>query len=179
MVFFRGRKLSRISHFCGDSRIFSTRKSTFKQLDTVLVGVVHWVTANSLKFSPRKCIFKQFSKVFSRERNPLHGMLSAQGPVRRVGGIYSWLGYSTSALERGLVGSESRTTIPKVSHTWLHPLSCNSCNCLRDITLTWQPPYTVKMCTALQQTPCALCLCRYLVTVQTVLQGPRVYVHTL
>ena len=51
--FFRGRKLSRISRFCGDSRKFSLRKSIFKQLDTALVGVVHWVTANSLKFSPR------------------------------------------------------------------------------------------------------------------------------
>ena len=38
-------------------------------LGYVLVGVVHWVTANSRKFSPRKSIIKQFAKVFSRERN--------------------------------------------------------------------------------------------------------------
>ena len=49
-------------------REFSPRKSLFKRLDTVLVGVVHWVTANSRKFSTRKSIFKQFAKVFSRER---------------------------------------------------------------------------------------------------------------
>ena len=29
--FFHGRKLSRISHFCGDSLMFSLRKSIFKQ----------------------------------------------------------------------------------------------------------------------------------------------------
>ena len=52
--FFRGRILSRISRFCGDSRKFSLRKSIFKLLDTALVGVVHWVTANSRKFSPPK-----------------------------------------------------------------------------------------------------------------------------
>ena len=45
--FFRGRKLSRISHFGGDSRKFSPRKSIFKQLDTVLVGVVHLLPTNS------------------------------------------------------------------------------------------------------------------------------------
>ena len=73
MGFFRGRKLSRISRFCGDSRKFSQRKSIFKQLDTALVGVVHGVTTNSRKFSPRKSIFKQFVKVFSLERNPLYG----------------------------------------------------------------------------------------------------------
>ena len=65
--FFRGRKLSRISRFCGDLRKLSSRKSILKQLDTALVGVVH-VTANSRKFSLRKCIFKQFAKVFSREK---------------------------------------------------------------------------------------------------------------
>ena len=50
---------------------FSPRKSIFKQLDTAIVGMVHWVTENSRKFSPRKSIFKQFEKVFSHERNPL------------------------------------------------------------------------------------------------------------
>ena len=70
--FFRGRKLSRILRFCGDSRKFYPRKSIVKQLDTVLVGVVHWVTANSQTISPRKSIFKQFAKVFSLERNPLY-----------------------------------------------------------------------------------------------------------
>ena len=38
--FFRGRKLSRILRFCGDSRKLSPLKSIFKQLDTVLVGVM-------------------------------------------------------------------------------------------------------------------------------------------
>ena len=52
--FFRGRKLS---CFCGDSRKFSPRKSISKQLDTVLVDVVHWVTANSRKFSPQNSRF--------------------------------------------------------------------------------------------------------------------------
>ena len=55
--FFRGRKLLRISCFCGDLRKFSPRKSIFKQLDTALVGVVHWVTANSRKFFPRENLF--------------------------------------------------------------------------------------------------------------------------
>ena len=36
---------------------FSPRKSIFKQLDTALVGVMHWVTANSRKFSPRNSRF--------------------------------------------------------------------------------------------------------------------------
>ena len=58
--FFRGSRLSRISRFCGHSRKFSPRKSIFKQLDTALVDVVHWV------------IYKQFAKVFSRKRNPLY-----------------------------------------------------------------------------------------------------------
>ena len=44
--FFRGRNLSRISRFCDDSRKFSLKKSIFKQLDTTLVGVVHWATTN-------------------------------------------------------------------------------------------------------------------------------------
>ena len=69
--FFRGRKLP---CFCGDSRKFSPRKSIFKQLDTALVGVVHWVTANSRKFYPRKSIFKQFAELLFRERNPPYGM---------------------------------------------------------------------------------------------------------
>ena len=59
------------SCFCGDSQKFSLRISVFKQLDTAIVGVVHWVTTNSRKFPPRISIFKQFAKVFSRERNPL------------------------------------------------------------------------------------------------------------
>ena len=71
--FFRGRKLSRISRFGGDSQKFSPRKSIFKQLDTALVDVVHWIPVNSRKFSHQKSIFKQFAKVFSRERNPLYG----------------------------------------------------------------------------------------------------------
>ena len=53
----------------------SLRKSIFKQLDTALVGVVHWVTANSRKFSQQKSIFKQFAKVLSHERNPLYGII--------------------------------------------------------------------------------------------------------
>ena len=32
--------------FCNDLRKVSPRKSIFKQLNTALVGVVHWVTAN-------------------------------------------------------------------------------------------------------------------------------------
>ena len=73
--FFRGKNFClRISRFCGDSRKFYPRKSIFKQLDTALVGVVHWVTANFRKFSLRKSIFKQFAKVFSRKRNPLYGI---------------------------------------------------------------------------------------------------------
>ena len=47
-------KLSQISRFCGDFRKFSPWKSISKQLDTVLMGVVHWVTANSGMFSPQK-----------------------------------------------------------------------------------------------------------------------------
>ena len=72
--FFRGRKLSQISRFCGDLRKFSQRKSIFKQLDTALVGMVHWISANSRKFSLRNSTFKQFAKVFSRKRNLLYGM---------------------------------------------------------------------------------------------------------
>ena len=54
-------------------RKFSPRKSVFKQLDTVLVGMVHWVTTYSRKFFPRKSVFKQFAKVFSGKRKPLYG----------------------------------------------------------------------------------------------------------
>ena len=81
--FFRGRKLSRISCFCADSRKFSPRKSILKQLDTTLVGVVHWVTTNSRKFCPRKSNFKQLAKVFSRERNPLYGISCRENEVER------------------------------------------------------------------------------------------------
>ena len=52
--FLSRERTSRISRFCGDSRKFSLRKSIFKQLDTALVGVVHWVNANSQKFSSAK-----------------------------------------------------------------------------------------------------------------------------
>ena len=52
--FFRGRKLSRILRFCGDSRRFSPRKSIFKQLDTALVGVVCTGLLQIRKFSPAK-----------------------------------------------------------------------------------------------------------------------------
>ena len=44
--FFCERKLSRILRVCGDSRKFSLRKSIFKQLDTALVGMMHWFAAN-------------------------------------------------------------------------------------------------------------------------------------
>ena len=72
--FFHGRKPSRILRFCGNSQKFSPRISIFKQLDTALVSVVHWVTANLRKFYLRKSIFKQFTKVFSRERNTLYSI---------------------------------------------------------------------------------------------------------
>ena len=81
--FFRGRKLSRISCFCGDLQKFSPRKSIFKQLDTALVGVVH-VSANSRKFSLRKCIFKQFAKVFSREKTVYLCMRNVQCCVQLI-----------------------------------------------------------------------------------------------
>ena len=55
------------------ANVFSA-KTIFKQIDTALLGVVHWDTANSRMFSLRKCIFKQFAKGFSRERNPLYGI---------------------------------------------------------------------------------------------------------
>ena len=41
----------------------------------MLVGVVHWDTANSQKVSLQKSIFKQFMKVSSRESGPLYGSL--------------------------------------------------------------------------------------------------------
>ena len=44
--------------FCGNSRKFSPRKSIFKQLDTALVGVVYWVTANSRKVFSAKIYFQ-------------------------------------------------------------------------------------------------------------------------
>ena len=62
--FFRGRKLSRISRVCGDSQKVSPRKSIIKQLDTALVDVVHWVTANSRKFL-RENLFSSNSGKFS------------------------------------------------------------------------------------------------------------------
>ena len=39
---------------------FSPLKYIFKQLNTALVGVVYWVTANLQKFSPQISNFKQF-----------------------------------------------------------------------------------------------------------------------
>ena len=71
---------------------FYPQKYIFKQLDTALVGVVHWVTANSRKFSLQKSIFKQFMKVFSREKTPLYGIGSiiyVEYTERVCGGIYS------------------------------------------------------------------------------------------
>ena len=41
---FPGRKLQQNSHFCGDLCKFSPQTPISKQWDTVLVGVVHWVT---------------------------------------------------------------------------------------------------------------------------------------
>ena len=67
--FFRGRKLSRISRFCGDLRKFSPRKSIFKQLDTALVGVVHWVTANSRVFFA-KMYFQAIRESFLPRKTP-------------------------------------------------------------------------------------------------------------
>ena len=71
-VSFAGENLREFHISVAICESFLLRKSIFKQLDTALVGVVHWVTANSQKFSQRKSIFKQFSKVFSHERNPLY-----------------------------------------------------------------------------------------------------------
>ena len=60
-----GRKLSRILHFCGNSRKFSPRKSVFKRLDTALVGVVTGLLQIRKKVFSAKSISKQFVEVFS------------------------------------------------------------------------------------------------------------------
>ena len=63
---FRGRKLSRISQFCGYLRKFSPQN----------LGAWHlWQckSEQSAKFSPRKSIFHQFAKVLSLESCLLYG----------------------------------------------------------------------------------------------------------
>jgi len=42
--------------------------------NATLMDVANWVTINLQTFSPQKSIFKQFSKLFTCERNPLYGM---------------------------------------------------------------------------------------------------------
>ena len=65
MGFFHRRKLSRFAVFV---KVFLL-KSIFKQLDTTLVGVVHWVTTNLLVFSA-KIYFQAIVKVFSTKETP-------------------------------------------------------------------------------------------------------------
>ena len=57
--------LSQISCFCGDKRkVVSPRKSIFKQLDTVLVGVVRWVTIRYCASGRGALGYRKFINVF-------------------------------------------------------------------------------------------------------------------
>ena len=60
------------------------RKSIFKQLDTTLVGVVHWVTANSRKFSPVKIYFQAVRESFLPRKET---RCTVVGPRFLVGGF--------------------------------------------------------------------------------------------
>ena len=69
--FFAGENFIAILRFCGDSRKFSPRKSIFKRLDTVLVGVVHWITGSKFaKVFSAKIYFQAIRKSFLPRKKP-------------------------------------------------------------------------------------------------------------